>query len=96
MPWVNEMTQHCGLKGRERPFNPKRSVRQTGCARGRRRKTRNELGDVVLARTRVQPSPQSVPHGLEAVVEVGFEIAGHEDVLEEEKNAIHVLGEAPD
>jgi len=26
MPWVEEMTQRCGLKGRERLFNPKRSV----------------------------------------------------------------------
>ena len=42
------------------------------------------------------PPPQGVPHGLEAVVEVSFELAGHEDVLEEAKDAIHVLRELPD
>jgi len=35
--------------------------------------------------------PQRLAHRLEAIVEVGFELAGHEDVLEEAEDAVHVL-----
>ena len=33
---------------------------------------------------------------MEAVVEVGFELAGHEDVLEEDEDAVYVVGELSD
>jgi hypothetical protein len=30
------------------------------------------------------------------MVQVGFELAGHEDVLEEDEDAVHVVRELPD
>jgi hypothetical protein len=32
---------------------------------------------------------------LEAVVEVGFEPSGHEDILEEDEDVVHMVGELP-
>jgi hypothetical protein len=40
----------------------------------------------------IDPSPQGLPHRLEGVIEVHLELAGHEDVVEEDEDAIHVMG----
>lgn len=41
------------------------------------------------------PPPQCLSEGGEAVVEVGFEPAAHEDVLAEGENVVDVVGELP-